>query len=371
MSEYAVGIDIGGQSTTIGIVDKRGVIKLLRVGEGFLAPGDYKVQEEYVDALSKALDEMFREVGGIELIEGVGIGAPSGSYLTEKIDNASNLPEEWKNFRIVDMVKKKTGIEHVFLDNDANVAALGEWMYGGAKDTDHFIMITLGTGVGSGIVAEGRLIRGKHGLGGELGHTRAVACENRKCGCGLTDCLERYTAATGVAATAIKFIEEKGNNSALKDLYDKRRVEIKAELQEKQMKLHKETDEKEIKELKKEISRLEDKYEKPIESKDVSQAAKDGDALANEIYEYTGAILGRSIANFIAFSDPDKVFLFGGLAKAGDLLLKPTRKAMEEVLLKNYKGGVEVYISELNDNADVAILGASALVWEGSRKMNY
>ncbi|NDV78390.1 ROK family protein [Dysgonomonas sp. 511] len=377
-NKYVVGIDIGGQGSTIGIVDKRGEVILCRGGQGFLAPWDHREQQVYVDALCKALEEMFADekIGGKENIAGIGIGAPSSSYLTGKIEKAPNLPPEWDNFEITKMVSKKINLDNVFLDNDANAAMLGEWAYGGAKDTNHCIMITLGTGLGSGIVAEGRLIRGKHGLGGELGHTRAYHCGDRICGCGRIDCLERYASATGMAFTAVQFVKQK-QTGILYEKYKERIAEIRAELLDKNIKLNSEKDEEEIKNLKAQITELERKYELPISSKDVCDAAEKNDPLALEIFAFTGKILGESLANFVAFSDPNKIFLFGGLAKSGKYILEPTRKAMEVNLLKNYKGyddegnkKVDVYLSELNNNADAAILGASALVWEKIKSGN-
>lgn len=289
-----------------------------------LASDSIKTQEheeidEYVDAVCKKLIPLLQQFGGAEKFKGMGVGAPNGNYYKGTIEFAPNLP--WKGvIPLAAMFEDKLGIPTA-LTNDANAAAIGEMTYGAARGLRDFIMITLGTGVGSGIVVNGQLVYGHDGFAGELGHV-VVERDGRICGCGRKGCLETYCSATGVARTAREFLVARSEPSLLR--------EIPAE---------------------------------EIVSKDVYDAAIKGDKLALEIFEYTGTILGRALADFIAFSSPEAIILFGGLAKSGDLIMKPIQKAMDENVLKIYAGKTKLLLSQLKD-ADAAVLGASALGWE-------
>ena len=313
---YAVGMDIGGTNTVFGIVDQRGNV---------LATDSVKTQayaqiEEYVDAVVSKLLPLIEKVGGVSKIKGMGVGAPNGNFYNGTIEFAPNLP--WKGvIPLAAMFKEKTGIPTA-LTNDANAAAIGEMTYGAARGIKDFIMITLGTGVGSGIVINGQLIYGHDGFAGELGHVVVNRQNGRPCGCGRKGCLETYCSATGVARTAREFLVARPEPSLLR--------EIPAE---------------------------------EITSKDVYDAAMKGDSLAKDIFEFTGRILGEALSDFIAFSSPEAIILFGGLAKSGDLLMKPLVRAMNANVLKIYEGKTRVLVSELKD-ADAAVLGASALGWE-------
>ncbi len=314
---YVVGIDIGGTNTVFGIVDARGSI---------LATGSIKTQKyteinDYVDTLHEELSRLLEQENVADKIAGIGIGAPNGNYFTGNIEFAPNLP--WRGvIPLAQMMRERFNIP-VTITNDANAAAIGEMTYGAARGVKDFIMITLGTGVGSGIVIDGKMVYGHDGFAGELGHVIVRRKNGRLCGCGRSGCLEAYTSATGVARTAREFLEIRKDESSLRQL----------PIQE-------------------------------ITSKDVYDAAVSGDKLAQEIFEYTGEILGEACADFIAFSSPRMIVLFGGLAKSGELIMRPIREAMERNLLPIYKGKVKLVLSELKE-ADAAVLGASALGWEG------
>ncbi len=315
---YVVGIDIGGTNTVFGIVDARGSI---------LATGSIKTQKyteinEYVNSLHGELSRLLEQEGVADQIAGIGIGAPNGNYFTGNIEFAPNLP--WRGIiPLAQMMREKFNIP-VTITNDANAAAIGEMTYGAARGVKDFIMITLGTGVGSGIVIDGKMVYGHDGFAGELGHVIVRRKNGRLCGCGRSGCLEAYTSATGVARTAREFLEIRNDESTLRQLP------------------------------------IQD-----ITSKDVYDAAVSGDKLAQEIFEYTGAILGEACADFIAFSSPRMIVLFGGLAKSGELIMRPIREAMERNLLPIYKNKVKLVLSELKES-DAAVLGASALGWEAN-----
>ncbi|WP_299229550.1 ROK family protein [uncultured Bacteroides sp.] len=312
---YVVGMDIGGTNTVFGVVDSRGNV----LASDSIKTQEYEEIDEYVDAVCKKLIPLLQQFGGAEKFKGMGVGAPNGNYYNGTIEFAPNLP--WKGvIPLAAMFEDKLGIPTA-LTNDANAAAIGEMTYGAARGLRDFIMITLGTGVGSGIVVNGQLVYGHDGFAGELGHV-IVERDGRICGCGRKGCLETYCSATGVARTAREFLVARSEPSLLR--------EIPAE---------------------------------EIVSKDVYDAAIKGDKLALEIFEYTGTILGRALADFIAFSSPEAIVLFGGLAKAGDLIMKPIQKALDENVLKIYAGKTKLLLSQLKD-ADAAVLGASALGWE-------
>lgn len=313
---YVVGIDIGGTNTVFGIVDARGTI----IASSSVKTGAYDDVEVYADEVCKNLLALIEANGGVDKIKGIGIGAPNGNYYSGTIEFAPNLP--WKGvIHLASMFEERTGIPTA-LTNDANAAAIGEMTYGVARGMKDFIMITLGTGVGSGIVVNGQMVYGHDGFAGELGHTIIRRENGRMCGCGRKGCLETYCSATGVARSAREFLTKSTEPSLLRD--------IPAE---------------------------------SITSKDVYDAAVKGDKIALEIFEFTGTILGEALSDFIAFSSPEAIVLFGGLAKSGDYIFKPIQKAIDENVLNIYKNKTKLLMSELKD-ADAAVLGASALGWE-------
>jgi glucokinase len=312
---YVVGIDIGGTNTVFGIVDARGTI----LAHDAIKTQSYAEVDKYVDAICEKLTALFEAHKVKDQIVGIGIGAPNGNYYNGTIENAANLP--WKGIiPLTKMFEERLGIPAA-LTNDANAAAVGEMTYGAARGIRDFIMITLGTGVGSGIIINGQLVYGHDGFAGELGHVNAVR-DGRLCGCGRKGCLETYCSATGVARTAREILAARTDESLLRAI--------------------------------------------PVEeitSKDVYDAAKKGDKIAQEIFEFTGTMLGRAFADFIAFSSPAAIVLFGGLAKSGDFLLKPIQKAIDENVMPAFHGKTKLLVSELKDS-DAAVLGASALAWE-------
>lgn len=317
---YVVGIDIGGTNTVFGIVDARGTI----IASGSIKTGKHSKIEDYVDELHENLFQLLEKNDAVGKIAGIGVGAPNGNYFNGTIEFAPNLP--WRGvLPLADMLTERFGIP-VALTNDANAAAIGEMTYGAARGLKDFIMITLGTGVGSGIVVNGQLVYGHDGFAGELGHVIVKPVNGRACGCGRTGCLETYASATGVARTAREFLEIRKDNSLL------RQIPVQ-----------------------------------DITSKDVYDAAIAGDQIAKDIFEYTGNILGEAFANFTAFSSPKAIILFGGLAKAGDLIMKPIKESMERNMLNIYKNKVTLLFSELKES-DAAVLGASALGWEAKDK---
>lgn len=315
---YVIGLDLGGTNSVFGIVDSRGEIRATTA----IKTQAYEKVEDYVDASVEALHIIIDQVGGISKIKGMGIGAPNGNYYKGTIEFAPNLA--WGHNGIVplaDMFSKKLGIP-VGLTNDANAAAIGEMAYGVARGMKNFIVITLGTGVGSGIVVDGKLVYGSDGFAGELGHVTMVRHDGRSCGCGRTGCLEAYCSATGVARTARELLDTSDEPSLLREL------------------------------------KPED-----ITSLDVSIAAEKGDKLAKHIFEYTGEMLGAACADFAAFSSPEAFIFFGGLTKAGSLIMDPIKRSYDEHVLKIFKGKAKFLISGL-DGSSAAVLGASAVGWE-------
>jgi glucokinase len=314
-NELAIGIDIGGTNTKYGLVNHRG--EILQKGE--LKTDQFVKIEDFIDGLYETLKPIMDSVDG-NSIKGIGVGAPNGNIYSGTIEYAPNL--HWKGIiPIADMITKKFGIPSS-LTNDANAAAVGEMMYGAARGMRDFIMITLGTGVGSGIVANGQVIYGHDGFAGELGHTTIRPGGRKHWATGLYGSLESYTSATGIALTAQEMLQQSSEASLLRNY---------------------EIDE--------------------IDSKRVFDCAIQGDKIAAEVYRFTGQILGEALANFIMFSSPQAIILFGGVIKAGDLLMQPTREHMEKNLLPIFQNKVKLIFSELKE-ADAAILGASALVWE-------
>ena len=316
--QHVVGVDVGGQTSKIGVVNARGEVLAQTVIRTDTYGDD---SDAYLKALAAAIKACVADASVEGDVRGIGVGAPNGNYYTGQVAFAPNIA--WAANKSVDFAAKLSelldGIP-VSLTNDANAAAVGEMTYGAAKGMSHFIMITLGTGVGSGIVIDGKVVYGHDGLAGELGHTCAVRNNGRQCGCGKTGCLETYCSATGVARTAREWLEASNEPSLLREV-------------------------------------------ETISSKDVYDAAKAGDALARRIFDYTGRMLGRSFADFVAFSSPEAIVLFGGLARAKEYIYEPMLEAMNENLLPLWKGKIKIVFSSLKDS-DAAMLGASALAWE-------
>ena len=315
-TQCVVGIDVGGQTTKIGVVDSMGTV----LSQTVIRTDTYTEIAPYIAELAEAVNKVIKDSGKEGKIRGIGVGAPNGNYYTGTIENAPNLLWGRQKVEFAKLLSEAMGGTPVALTNDANAAAVGEMTYGAAKGMKNFIMITLGTGVGSGIVINGEVLYGHDGFAGELGHTCAVRNNGRTCGCGKTGCLETYASATGVARTAREWLELSDEPSVLRSL-DK------------------------------------------IASKDVYDAAKEGDKLALKIFNFTGEILGRSFADFIAFSSPEAIVLFGGLARAKEFLIAPMEEAMNANVLPLWRGKVKILFSQLKES-DAAILGASALAWE-------
>jgi glucokinase len=314
---YVIGLDLGGTNSVFGIVDARGDIKATTA----IKTGGFEHAEAYVEACMTALHPIIEEVGGIGTIKAMGIGAPNGNYYHGTIEYAPNLP--WAHDVVVPlagMFSKRLGVP-VALTNDANAAAIGEMTYGVARGMKNFIVLTLGTGVGSGIVIDGKLVYGSNGFAGELGHVVVRSENGRSCGCGRKGCLETYCSATGVARTAREMLIKDVRPSMLRGLTPEE-----------------------------------------ITSLDVSVAAEKGDEIAQEIYRFTGHMLGEACANFAAFSAPEAFIFFGGMTKAGELIMKPIRESYQEHVQSLFKDA-QFLISGL-DGSSAAVLGASAIGWE-------
>lgn len=313
---YVIGMDMGGTNTVFGIVDSRGAV----ISKSAIKTGTHPDVNQYIQDLHDEMMKLIDAAGGVDKIKGIGVGAPNGNYYTGNIEFAPNLP--WKGvIEFAKLMTAKFGIPTA-LTNDANAAAFGEMTYGAARGMKNFIMITLGTGVGSGIIIDGKVLYGHDGFAGELGHTTAIRENGRLCGCGKHGCLETYCSATGVARSAREILASSTKDSILRS------------------------------------TPVDD-----ITSKDVFDAAMQNDEIAKEIFEFTGKILGQSLADFVAFSAPEAIVLFGGLSKAGDLIMNPIRESMEANLLPLWKGKIKLLFSDLKE-ADAAVLGASALAWE-------
>ena len=315
--DLSIGIDVGGTNTKFGIVNRNGEILM----QDRILTNEHENVEGFIDELFAKLTPMIKKVGGKTKIAGIGMGAPNGNFYSGTIEYAPNL--KWKGIiPIADLLQKKFKLK-AKLTNDANAAAMGEYQYGCAKGIKHFITITLGTGVGSGIMIDGKIVLGHDGFAGELGHTVIRPGGRLHKGTGMRGSLESYASATGVRETAIEYLTEYPEVESLLRKFS-------------------------INEL---------------TSENVYECAMQGDTIANRIFEFTGQILGESLSNFIMFSSPEAIVLFGGLTKAGNLLLNPTRQHMEDNLLPIFKNKVKLLFSELKE-ADAAILGASALVWD-------
>ena len=313
MKDITIGIDIGGTNTVFGFIDSKGK----SWGEGRIPTQTQEQFEDYLNDLFIAIDQSLRNSEEELCVIGVGIGAPNGNFRTGTIDNAANL--RWKgNLELAKLVGEALKVP-VKVTNDANAAALGERIFGGAKDMSDFMVITLGTGLGSGIVVNGDLLYGHDGFAGEVGHI-IVRPDGRECGCGRKGCLETYVSATGVKRTVYKLLAKHLGDSVLRDVPFN-----------------------------------------DLTAKMVADAANQGDSVAIETFNYTGKMLGEALANVASVTSPKAIFFFGGLAKAGDLLFEPVQEAMEKNILFLYKDKISLMPSELGD--DAAILGAAALIW--------
>lgn len=333
MEKLAIGIDVGGTNTVTGLVDTAGNMH----GERSFKTQEYSFFDDYIERLIQDIESLRRNRPGVELV-GIGIGAPNGNYFSGVAENPINI--RWYERKkdgsrgaqiltipFVEAVKKYHPSIPVLIDNDANAAAVGEMIYGGARGMRDFIEITLGTGLGGGIVSNGEMVYGYGGTAGELGHV-IVKPGGRKCGCGRHGCLETYVSATGIVRTMLEILAYDPHHSELRQA---------------------------------EVDRM--------DSKMIAKAAQAGDKLALEAFEQTGRTLGEALANFVAFSFPEAIFLFGGLVKSGNLIWEPTKRHMEANMLRNYKGMVKLLPSGI-DQANTAILGASALVWKELRKFS-
>jgi len=315
MKQVVIGVDIGGTFTKFGIVDRDGNVLI----EGSIPTDTYDnvtdFQKNLFDEIEKAILPIKNEIE----IKGAGFGVPNGNYYKGTIEFAPNL--KWKGvIHFAELFKKYINIP-VVLSNDANAAAIGEGLYGGAKGLRDYIVITLGTGLGSGIVANGEMIYGFDGFAGELGHVM-VEPQGRQCGCGKLGCLETYCSAPGIKRTAFKLMCDMAEDSELRQY---------------------------------------NFYE--LTSEKIFDAALRNDHIAIMAFEYTGLILGSKLADAVAHTSPEAIFLFGGLAKAGDILFKPTIKSFEEHLLPIYRNKIKILPSGLQ-NKNIAVMGASALIWK-------
>jgi len=312
--DIVVGIDIGGTYTKYGFVDRSGNCYM----ENSVQTRGFSDAGSYLDHLFNSVNDSLNTPDLDINLQGIGIGAPNGNYYNGTVEYAPNL--NWKGVvPLADLVKKYHDVP-VVLTNDANAAALGEMMYGGAKNMKDFIVITLGTGLGSGIVINGNVVYGHDGFAGEMGHMVAVD-NGRQCGCGKKGCLETYASATGIKRTVFELLSESCEPSSLRDIAFN-----------------------------------------DMTSKNIAEAAEKGDKIAIEAFEITGKVLGKNLANAIAFSSPEAIFLFGGLARAGELIISPTKKYMEKNLLKIYQNKVKLLPSGLQDK-NAAVLGAAGLIW--------
>lgn len=314
MKKYVLGIDIGGTNTVCGLVDQKGNI----IAEGACGTSEFEHPDDLVDAVVFKLDEMRQEMKKGDVVAGIGIGAPNGNYYTGSIEFAPNL--KWKGkVPLAKMFMDKLNIP-VFLTNDANAAALGEMVFGGAKGMRDFIVITIGTGLGSGIVVNGQLVLGSDGFAGELGHAIVVP-DGRLCSCGRKGCLEAYVSARGLTRTVLDLLKNSKTKSLLRQI-----------------------------------------PENELTSYDVFEAVEQGDRIAVDAFEFTGRMLGTKLADAIAVTSPEAIFLFGGVCKAGDYVIKPTKYHMEKSLLPIFQNKVKLLKSELLDK-NAAVLGSAAMVW--------
>ena len=316
MKKVMAGVDIGGTNTVFGLVDIEGNIHT----EGRIITGDYPDINDFVAELSGAIKKLLPQ--NYELA-GIGIGAPNAQHYKGTIELAPNLP--WKGIiPLAEMISKKSGVL-VTLTNDANAAAVGEMVFGAAKGMKDFIVLTLGTGLGSGIVINGQLVYGRSAFAGELGHM-VIVPGGRECGCGKKGCLETYASASGLVRTALYYLSELKDESSLRNMAPA-----------------------------------------SLTSKIVVEAAQNNDTVALKAINYTAEALGFGIINSVVFSSPEAIFLFGGLAKAGDILFNPVKEYVEENIMPIFKGTVKILSSGISEN-NAATLGAAALAWNDFKK---
>ena len=316
MIDVVAGVDIGGTNTAIGIVDKDGNV----LEESGILTTDFPEIDDFVSALSREIESL---VSNKYQLLGIGIGAPNGNYNKGTIELAPNL--EWKGIvPLAGLIEKKTG-KQVSLTNDANAAALGEMMFGGARGMDNFIVLTLGTGLGSGIVVNGDVVYGHTGFAGEYGHVTMVP-DGRDCGCGRQGCLETYVSATGIVRTVQWMLSEMNDSSSLRDLHPSE-----------------------------------------LSSKLIAEAALKSDPVALAAFDFTAEMLARAIVNAVVVTSPEAIFLFGGLSNAGDLLLKPVREYVDEFIQPVFRNTVSVLPSGIREN-NAAVLGSAALAWKEIQK---
>jgi len=322
MKKVSIGVDIGGTNTAIGVVDENGKV-LVKGGISTPSHGDI---EKYMDDLASAIRELINSAGEIVTVLGIGVGAPNGNYYSGTIEYAPNLSFKGV-IPFTQLLKKRfPELDYIALTNDANAATIGEMIYGGAKGMKNFVMYTLGTGVGSGLVVNGDLVYGHDGFAGECGHTTLIA-GGRLCGCGAKGHLEAYCSAPGMKRTAFELLAKYNAVDSL----------------------------------------LADKSFKELDSKMIYDAAEKGDKVALEVFELTGNYLGQGLADTVHHLSPEAIFLFGGPTAAGDYIFKPTIESMENHLLPIFKNKIKVLPSEL-DSGDAAIVGASALVYKEMEK---
>lgn len=315
MKSIVAGVDIGGTNTVVGLVTRDGEC----ISEVSFSTQEHGVFVNYVSRIANEINNLLKKHNNDYTLVGVGVGAPNGSYRTGQIIDAANL--RWKgSLPLTSELNTLIGLP-IALTNDANAATLGEMLFGAAKGMKNFVYITLGTGLGSGIVVDGKLVLGVDGFAGELGHT-AVKAYGRQCGCGKQGCLETYVSAPGLRRTAFKLMADSLEPSALRGYT----------------------------------------YE-TISAKKIATLALQGDVVAQEAFEYTGAILGSKLADVVALLNPEAIFLFGGLSNSGSLIFEPTKRHMEKNLFPIFRNTVKLLPSGLVDK-NVAVLGAAALIWK-------
>jgi len=339
MRQVAIGIDIGGTNTAIGVVDYEGNVLYekkpqlptpqKRENPNMSVAVSEELIEKYISSLTleiKTAIEIVKQINPDIEVAGIGIGAPNGNYYSGTIENAANLPFVGV-VHFTDLIQKNfTDIKHVKLTNDANAAALGEMIYGGGKGMKNFVMITLGTGLGSGIIVNGDLVYGADGFAGECGHTTLVP-NGRLCGCGGYGHLEAYCSATGIKRTVYELLAQ--YNATESELAKVPYAEMTAKI--------------------------------------VYDAAENGDPIAKEVFQNAGELLGRSLADTVHILSPEAIFLFGGAAAAGEYIFKPTKESLEKFVLPTFRNKVKILPSKLKEGS-AAIVGASALVWKEIEK---
>lgn len=313
MTDVTLGIDIGGTNTVLGIVTEKGEI----VFKESIPTNGMEPAEDLFERIFNKFDDSFKQHSSEYNLVGIGVGAPDGNYYKGSIENPPNL--NWGYVNVIELVHKYYDVPAA-LTNDANAASIGEMQFGAARGMKNFVEITLGTGLGSGIVVDGKVLYGHDGFAGELGHVNAVR-DGRRCGCGKRGCLETYASATGIIRTVSEFLATYRENSSLRDI----------------------------------------PYSE-MTAKKIYDAASCGDKIAINAFKYTGKLLGETLADAVAILSPEAIVIFGGLAQAGDLILEPTKKHMELNLLNNYKGKIKLITSGLSEG-DAAVLGSSALIW--------